>query len=522
MNKVAIYCRLSDEDKNKKSYMDDSESIQNQKNLLMKYALEKGWDIYKIYSDDDYSGLDVDRPEFNKMIRDAEMSKFNIILCKTQSRFTRDMELVEKYLHNKFLEWDIRFIAIIDGVDTLDKNNKKSRQINGLINEWYCEDISKSIKATFRMKQKAGKFIGSFSCYGYSKDPDDRNRLIIDKDAAEIVKIIFSLYIDGNGTQRIANILNEKNIPNPTKYKQLKGLRYKNSSLKNDCGLWNKTTIKRILKNQVYIGNMVQHKCKKINYKSKKIKTLQQREWIIVENTHEAIIDKGTFEIVQRRISSRIRSTLSGKAHLFSGKVRCLDCKSTMAKNCNGKGQNYLRCRKYLIDTKKRLCTSHSISLERLEKVILEKIIEYINLYCNINELAKKLSEDNDVANMSKRLNVQLGKLERDIIYRNEALKNSYIDKVSGVISKTQFNELSSLFSKEIDNLQLREKELKSRINDLSKKSFSSDYYKKLIEEYKCSPDFLRSIANELIDYIEIGEKNKENLEQYISIFWNF
>src|SRR5690242_16061126 len=130
MSKVAIYCRLSDEDKNKKSYMDDSESIQNQKNLLMKYALEKSWDIYKIYSDDDYSGLDVDRPEFNKMIRDAEMSKFNIILCKTQSRFTRDMELVEKYLHNKFLEWGIRFIAIVDGVDTLDKSNKKSRQIN--------------------------------------------------------------------------------------------------------------------------------------------------------------------------------------------------------------------------------------------------------------------------------------------------------------------------------------------------------------------------------------------------------
>lgn len=522
MNKVAIYCRLSDEDKNKKSYIDDSESIQNQKNLLMKYALEKGWDIYKIYSDDDYSGLDVDRPEFNKMIRDAEMNKFNIILCKTQSRFTRDMELVEKYLHNKFLEWGIRFIAIVDGVDTLDKNNKKSRQINGLINEWYCEDISKSIKATFRMKQKIGKFIGSFSCYGYSKDPDDRNKLVIDEDAAEIVKIIFNLYIEGNGTQRIANILNERNIPNPTRYKQMKGLKYKNSSLKNDCGLWNKTTIKRILKNEIYIGNMVQHKRKKISYKSKKMKTLQQGEWIIVENTHEAIIDKRTFEIVQRRISSRVRSTLSGKAHMFSGKVRCLDCKSTMAKNCNGKGQNYLRCRKYLIDTKKKLCTSHSISLERLEKVVLAKITEYINLYCSIDELAKRLSRDNEIANMLKRLNVQLGKLERDIIDRTEAIKSIYIDKVSGEISKTQFDKLSLLFLKEIDNLELNKEELKSRINDLSKKSFSTDYYKKLIEQYKCSPEFLRLIASELIDYIEVGEKNKKNLEQHISIFWNF
>lgn len=522
MNKVAIYCRLSDEDRNKKIYTDDSESIQNQKNLLMKYALEKGWDIYKIYSDDDYSGLDRDRPEFNKMIRDAEIGKFNIILCKTQSRFTRDMEVVEKYLHNKFLEWNIRFITVVDGVDTLDKNNKKSRQINGLINEWYCEDISESIKAVFRMKQKTGKFIGSFSCYGYTKDPNDKNKLVIDEDAAQIVKTIFNLYIEGNGTQRIAKILNEKTIPNPTKYKQIKGLKYKNSSLKNSSGFWNRTTIKRILKNQMYIGNMVQHKCKKINYKSKKLKALHQREWIIVENTHEAIIDKRTFEIVQQRMRGKIRSTLSGKAHVFSGKVRCFDCKSTMAKNCNGKGQNYLRCRKYLIDTKKKLCTSHSINLEILEKAILLKISDYINEYCNIDELAEKLSTNNDIANMLKKLNVQLNKLEKNIAYRNEALKNAYIDKASSVISEEQFNELSSLFSNEIGNLQLKKRELELRINKLNRQSYSVKYYKELIEKYKSSPDFLRVIASELIDYIEIGEKNKENLEQHISIFWHF
>lgn len=522
MNKVAIYCRLSDEDKNKKSYMDDSESIQNQKNLLMKYALEKDWDIYNIYSDDDYSGLDADRPEFNKMIRDAEIGKFNIILCKTQSRFTRDMELVEKYLHNKFLEWNIRFITIVDGVDTLDKNNKKSRQINGLINEWYCEDISESIKAVFRMKQKTGKFIGSFSCYGYSKDPKDKNKLIIDEEAAQIVKTIFNLYVEGNGTQRIANMLNKKNIPNPTKYKQMKGLKYKNSSLKNSYGLWNKTTIKRILKNQVYIGNMVQHKCKKVNYKSKKIKALHQREWIVVENTHEAIIDKRIFEIVQKRIKGRTRSTISGKAHILSGKVRCFDCKSTMAKSCNGKGQNYLRCRKYLIDTRKKLCTSHSINLEKLEKAVLLKISEHINSYCNINELAEKILRNSEFANRLKTLNVQLDKLEKDITYRNEALKNVYIDKVSGTISKAQFDELSLLFSKEINNLKLKKKEIESRIDSLDRKHYSVNYYKELIENYKSSPDFLRLIANELIDRIEVGEKNKEKLEQHILIFWHF
>jgi site-specific DNA recombinase len=171
MNKAAIYCRLSSEDKEKISDFSDSESIQNQKNLLMKYAIEKGWDIYKIYSDDDYSGLDKDRPEFNQMLKEAEEGKFNIILCKHQSRFTRDMELVEKYLHNKFIEWGIRFFTVVDAVDTSDKHNKKSRQINGLINEWYCEDVSESIRAVLRLKQQQGKFIGSFATYGYDKDP---------------------------------------------------------------------------------------------------------------------------------------------------------------------------------------------------------------------------------------------------------------------------------------------------------------------------------------------------------------
>ena len=323
MSKVAIYCRLSDEDKNKKNSMDDSESIQNQKNLLMKYAMEKGWGIYKIYSDDDYSGLDDARPEFNSMLKDAEEGKFNLILCKTQSRFTRDMELVEKYLHNKFLEWGIRFVTVVDGVDTLDKHNKKSRQINGLVNEWYCEDISESIKAVFRMKQKTGKFIGSFSSYGYMKDPNDKNKLIIDEEAAEVVRLIFNLYIDGNGTQHIASILNNRNIPNPTKYKQMKGLKYKNNSCKNDYGFWNKITIKRILKNQLYIGNMVQHKCKKINYKSKKMKILKPDQWITVEDTHKPIIDKKTFCMVQYRINSNVRSTGNGITHIFAGRVKC-------------------------------------------------------------------------------------------------------------------------------------------------------------------------------------------------------
>jgi len=177
MLKVAIYCRLSVEDKDKT--IDESESIQNQKSLLLNYCMEKEWSIYKIYSDEDYSGADNERPEFKQMIEDAQQKKFNIILCKTQSRFSRDMEIVEKYIHNKFLEWKIRFVSVVDNADTDVKGNKKARQINGLVNEWYLEDLSENIKTVLEHKRREGKYIGSYEPYGYEKSKYDKNKLII-------------------------------------------------------------------------------------------------------------------------------------------------------------------------------------------------------------------------------------------------------------------------------------------------------------------------------------------------------
>ena len=166
--------------------------------MLINYAIEKDWDIYNIYCDEDYSGIDSERPEFNKLLEDAKNHKFDIVLCKTQSRFTRDMEIVEKYLHNKLIEWDIRFVSLVDHVDTLDKGNKKSRQINGLVNEWYLEDLSENIRKTFDSKRQQGLHIGAFVCYGYKRSEENKNKLIIDKEPAEVVKLIFDLYEQGN------------------------------------------------------------------------------------------------------------------------------------------------------------------------------------------------------------------------------------------------------------------------------------------------------------------------------------
>ena len=187
-NRVGIYTRLSDEDRFKRNKDDDSESIANQKSMLLKYALNKGWEVYNVYSDDDWSGADINRPQFQKLIEDCKNGHIDIVLCKTQSRFSRDMEVVERYIHNKFVEWGVRFVSIVDNADTEVQGNKKARQINGLINEWYLEDLSDNIRSSLQNKREDGLYLGSFAPYGYIKDPNNKNKLLIDPVASEVVK----------------------------------------------------------------------------------------------------------------------------------------------------------------------------------------------------------------------------------------------------------------------------------------------------------------------------------------------
>ena len=203
---AAVYCRLSKEDEEKTAR--ESESIRNQRALLLAWAAEHGYRIYRVYTDEDYSGIDRARPGFNAMLADARAGKFEVILAKTQSRFTRDMELVEKYLHGLFPEWGVRFIAVLDHVDTCDPAGKKARQINGLINEWYLEDLSGNVRAVLDHKRRSGSYIASFALYGYRKDPKDHSRLLPDEPAAQVVRQIFALYLQGNGAGRIAQTLN--------------------------------------------------------------------------------------------------------------------------------------------------------------------------------------------------------------------------------------------------------------------------------------------------------------------------
>ena len=282
--KAAIYCRLSEEDKDKRHVTDDSESIQNQKSMLIQYATEQGWEIYGIYSDDDYTGADRSRPEFNRLLEDAKHKKFDIVLCKTQSRFTRELELVEKYIHGYFPIWGIRFVSIVDNADTENKGNKKSRQINGLVNEWYLEDMSENIKSVLTDKRKNGYHIGAFALYGYQKDPQQKGHLLIDEEAAEVVREVFTLFSQGYGKTAIAKILNEQGVPNPTEYKRQKGLRYQQPESQNST-LWRYYTISAMLRNEMYIGTMVQGKYGSVSYKTKQNRPRPKETWYRKENT---------------------------------------------------------------------------------------------------------------------------------------------------------------------------------------------------------------------------------------------
>ena len=355
--------------------------------MLMQYAIEQGWEIFRIYSDDDYAGADRRRPEFNRLLQDAEARKFDIVLCKTQSRFTRELELVEKYIHGLFPIWGIRFISIVDNADTANKGNKKSRQINGLVNEWYLEDMSDNIRSVLKNRRENGFHIGSFALYGYKKDPDQKGHLLIDEEAAAVVREVFTLFSQGYGKTAIARMLNDRGIPNPTEYKRQKGLRYKQPKAKNST-LWKYFAISDMLVNEIYIGNMVQGKYGSVSYKTKQNKPRPKSQWYIVEGTHEPIIDRELWDRVQKMVQQRAKPFNIGTIGLFARKARCANCGYVMRSSKN-RGKHYLQCSNHHVA--KDACVGSYISVDKLEQMVIDELNRLSKEYLNKDDLERKI-----------------------------------------------------------------------------------------------------------------------------------
>ncbi|MEY8418863.1 recombinase family protein [Oscillospiraceae bacterium 44-5] len=509
----AIYTRLSKEDEDKQQ--PESESIQNQKSLLTRYAIDHGWDIYSIFCDEDYSGVDSQRPDFNRMIEAAKAKKFQIILCKSQSRFTRDMELVEKYIHGLFPVWGIRFIAVADNADTEVKGNKKARQINGLVNEWYLEDLSENVRMVFDLKRREGKYIGGFPIYGYRKDPADKNHIIPDPEAAEVVRQIYQWSLEGHGRQNIAYMLNQRGIPNPTRYKAERGWTC-NRPVKNDFGLWNKVTVGRILTNEMYTGVMVQGRRRKVSYKSKVVIDTPESEWYRVEGTHEAIIDRATFEAVQRGLKLRSRTDGTGEAHLLSGLVKCAGCGSTMSKCSNGK-RAYLRCKLYADSGREKLCTRHSVRLDQLIDLISDRIRYYVQTYYQLDPKDLQPQRDTRRETLEQEQKSLTAQLEK----RSQALKTLYLDKVAGILSEGQFVELNQSFLQEKSRLERRLDSIKEELAEREQPQQQADLMERARELLKLET-VPRELVVGLVEKIEVCEKDPETGRQEIGVTWRF
>ena len=516
--KVAIYCRLSEEDRNKQFETDDSNSIQNQKAMLLQYAMEQGWKVYNIYSDDDYTGSDRRRPEFNRLLADAEARRFNIVLCKTQSRFTRELELVEKYIHGLFPIWGIRFVSIVDNADTANKGNKKSRQINGLVNEWYLEDMSDNIRSVLTNRRQNGFHIGAFALYGYKKDPEQKGHLIIDEEAAAIVREVFTLFSQGYGKTAIARMLNDRGIPNPTEYKRLHGLRYQQPKRKNST-LWKYFAISDMLINEIYIGNMVQGKYGSVSYKTKQNKPRPKSDWYVVEGTHEPIIDRELWDKVQAMIAERAKPFDTGTIGLFARKARCANCGYTMRSSKN-RGKHYLQCSNRHVA--KDACIGSFISVDKLEQMVIAELNRLAAEYLDKDELEQNIEFCDNLQGQKKRLLADMSAYEKKIAEYSKGIRELYMDKVKGLISESDFVELSKDFTTEKERLERVMIDGQKQLAEIEERIAVGDNRRELIEQYTNLEHLTREIVEILIDYIVIGKRIPGTKDVPIEIHWNF
>lgn len=528
--KVGVYCRLSDEDRDKLNKNDDSNSIVNQRSMCLKYANQNGWNVVDIYSDDDFSGAGTYRPDFERLIRDCESGKINLVLCKSQSRFSRDMEVIERYLHNKFIEWGVRFVSIVDNADTSIESNKKSRQINGLINEWYLDDLSQNIKKSLKNKREDGFFMGSFACYGYDKDPNDKHKLIIDPVAAEVVRKIFKLYAEGFGYKRICNYLNENNIPPRAVYKRQKGSKFVCCHCNYNTVKWNPDTIAQMLRNEMYIGNMVQGKVTSMGYKIHKFKRVPEKDWCKIENTHDAIIDMETWNIVQKKLNNHPKANKRGDVHCFSRKVYCSCCGKIFTRTCcyvnkrtNKKKRYYLQCKgakKYSI------CDNNmSIRVDELEEVVLNAINELLDNYYDNKNLEQlynqKQKENTDNYNIKKALEKEEESLTKKIEENKNYYKNLYEDKINSKITDNMFDMLSKDYLEAIDNMTKRLNTIYEEKKKLESIKEDKKEARKILRKYKHIDKLNRVIIDEFISKIYVGVLDKETNTRDIEIEWN-
>ena len=516
--RVGLYMRLSREDGDK----EESSSVTNQREMLKRYVSEQeNFFILKEYVDDGYTGTNFDRPGFKQMIEDIEAGIIDTVITKDLSRLGRERLGVGHYTEIYFPEHNVRYIALLDNIDTyFDAGMNDMAPFKGVINDMYVRDISKKIRSSLIERKKAGNFLGVTAPYGYQKDPNNKFHLIINEKEAEVVKRVFRLYLEGNGLTRIAQILTKDGIPVPGESRDIGKTR--RTALYSS---WKQTTIRRILDNRVYLGELVQFKRRKINYKSKRRITVPEEERYICKGTHEAIIDEESFNAVQNIL--RKNKSFKGTKHdyLFKGLLYCAECGarlnitySNYALKKYGEYRYTTICYSYS-RLYSDICTRHSNSIPELEEVLIKHIKEVCKRYINENlqdeliSMAKKQKqlELKQISN-EKRLETISQKISDIGLY----IKNLYMDKVKGVVSENDYISLVADFTKDRDNLIKEKEELITIINNQKPQIDETAKTEKLAKEFLSLEKPTKQLLNELIEKITISE-NKE-----INIYFKF
>lgn len=527
--RIAVYIRLSKDDGN-----DESLSVTNQKKIIREYLekfFEEEYILVDFYIDDGISGTtDDSRTDFLRMIEDVKAGLVNCIICKTLARTFRNYADQGYYLEEFFPLYKTRFICLGSPAFDTYKNPESITDgmdvpITGLMNDRYAARTSNDVRRTFNMKRRNGEFIGAFAPYGYIKDPENKNALIIDEEPAQVVRNIFHWYVD-DGMSKIGIVrhLNELGIPTPTAYKHSKGLNLKTPQRAKNDGMWAITTVCTILSNRMYIGDMVQGKQRIISYKVHKAVATSEDEWFIVENTHEPIIDRELFEKAQS-LSKRDTRTApkAKKVYLFSGFLRCADCNKSMTKKTNRrkkadgsiKEYTYYVCSTYALKSKDK-CSRHRISVEDLTEAVLKAIQVQIALVGNMAEVIAEINKQPAVCNQSLQLTRQLSEKEHQLERTIDVTDSLYMDWKCGDITRAEYVRMKAKFETKAKELEDAIVHLKAEIQLASKGIGSDDPYLKMFLKHKNIQELNRGILVELIDTIYIHENNE------ITIKFNF
>lgn len=509
---VGGYIRLSKEDNSQSDF--ESASVQNQKDLINLYISQSDdLKLHDFYIDDGYTGTNFNRPNFKRLIGDVEAGIINCIIVKDLSRFSRDYIQMGDYLEKYFIINNIRFISINDNFDSLKNTYDTLLPLKNLFNYYYSRDLSLKLTSNLRSKQEKGEFIGAFACYGYKKDKNNKNKLVIDEPSAIIVQRIFSLYIQGLGKLKIAHILNDEKVPPPSIYKDLNGEAYKNPKRLKSTTYWTYSTIHKILKNQTYRGNMVQHTSTPKSVGSSQHKMLPENERIIVENTHPCIIDKATWEQTQNLLKvNKKEINFNKNNHIFSGKLICGDCGRAMLKTRLKTKDEIIPafiCRTYST-LGKEICSHHTLLYTTLENLVLKAINISLDNLVNIEKAIKKgLEKDNNsffISSLENEISAIEVKLNK--IYILE--KNSYENYKENIISKNQYIDLKNMYTASKNDLKKRKSDLTKQLHDsLSNKNILEQEWITSLRKYKNITSLDRIVISELIDVIKVYKNNR-------------